>query len=458
MRRSTSQSIVVRKPSTSMLRRNDFETSRATTVPWTCGVGRFRSTPRFPSTTRTMFHRSAGCGGRGPSRSIRDRFRDRAPTTSASGPEYGRWCKMRGMTARQGGGRRTKPSAPLLPSSMIVDDHPMWRETLRQVLEETRVARVVAESGDGLEAIKEARRTRPDIIIMDIDLPSLGGVEVTRRILKILPKVRVLMLSSSNARAHVVEAIQAGATGYLVKTVGSKEIADAVVRIQRGDLVFPSNVASMVMDQLRTAGGARPRSAAPRESTEAHPATFVKQNDFWILLFEGRESHIKDSRGMGYLAALLRTPRKEIHVLVLATAGVAAPRSESAKTESLSVGSGDDPVLDSQAIAAYRRRISEIQEEIDQAESWNETERFSRLTEEMQEIESTLTSALGLSGRVRSAPSAAGRARVSVRNAIAAALKTIRANDERLWQHLSRSTRTGTFCVYDPEDPPNWSL
>lgn len=77
---------------------------------------------------------------------------------------------------------------------------------------------------------------------------------------------------------------------------------------------------------------------------------------------------------------------------------------------------------------------------------------------ERQELEQALSSALGLGGRVRSTPSAAGRARVSVRNAIATALKTIREHNEGLWQHLSRSIRTGTFCVYDPEDLPEWSV
>ncbi len=371
------------------------------------------------------------------------------------------------MSARPAKGRRPKPkSTPTLPSSMLVDDHPMWRETLRQVLEATGVARVVAEAGDGLEAIAEAKRTRPDIVIMDVDLPSLGGVEVTRRIVKMLPEVRILMLSSSNARANVVEAIQAGASGYLVKTAGSSEIADAVVRILRGDLVFPSTIAGIVLEEIRAAAGATgSRTATPPAPApgETQSAAFINRGDFWILRFEERESHVKDMRGLVYLAALLRVPRKELHAFEIASIGVAATKPAAAKPaaakeDALGVGSNDDPVLDAKAIAAYRQRILDLKEEIGQAESWNDAERSSRLKAERQELEQALSSALGLGGRVRSAPSAAGRARVSVRNAIAAALKTIREQDEPLWEHLSRSIRTGTFCVYDPEDLPKWSF
>lgn len=364
------------------------------------------------------------------------------------------------MPARPASGRRSKlKGTPILPAAMLVDDHPMWRETLREVMESTGVARVVAEAGDGVEAIAEARHTRPDIIVMDVDLPSLDGVEVTRQIIKILPEVRILMLSSSNARANVVEAIRAGASGYLVKTAGSSEIADAVVRIQRGDLVFPSTIAGIVLEEIRAAAGATgSRAANPPETAQTRSAALIKRGAFWIIRFEERESHVKDARGLEYLAALLRAPGKELHVLELTSMGVAAVTPGAAKEDALGVGSGDDPVLDSKAIAAYRQRISDLQEEIDQAESWNDAGRSSLLTTQMQEIEQALSSALGLGGRVRSAPSAAGRARVSVRNAIAAALKTIREHDERLGQHLSRSIRTGTFCVYDPEDLPEWSF
>lgn len=323
-------------------------------------------------------------------------------------------------------------------------------------MEATGVARVVAEAGDGVEAIAEARRTRPDIIVMDVDLPSLDGVEVTRRIIKILPEARILMLSSSNARASVVEAIRAGAAGYLVKTAGSSEIADAVLRIQRGDLVFPSNIAGIVLEEIRAAGGAtNSRPAAPAETRSA---ALIKRGNFWIIRFEGRESHVKDARGLAYLAALIRVPRRELHVLELTSMGVAVATSGAARDDALGVGSVADPVLDSKAIASYRQRISDLQEEIDESQSRNDAERLSLLTTEIQTLEEALSSALGLGGRVRSAPSAAERARVSVRNAIAATLKTIREYDEQLWQHLSRSIRTGTFCVYDPEDMPEWSF
>ena len=152
-------------------------------------------------------------------------------------------------------GRKTRPAgAAARVSLMLVDDHPMWRQTLKQVLEHKGVAKVVAEASDGQEAVDLARRTRLDIVVMDIDLPSLDGVEATRRLLADRPDLKVLVLSASDARAQVLAAVRAGASGYLVKTAGPGEVAEAVQRVRAGELVFPPALAGVVLDELRRAG------------------------------------------------------------------------------------------------------------------------------------------------------------------------------------------------------------
>jgi DNA-binding NarL/FixJ family response regulator len=134
---------------------------------------------------------------------------------------------------------------------MIVDDHPLWRDTLRQVLEERGVGYVVAQASDGPEAVELLRAAQPDVVVMDIQLPTMTGVEATRELVAAQPDVKVLVLSSSDHRRDVVEAVRAGATGYLVKTAESPAVAEAVTRVHRGELVFPPTVAGAVLDELR---------------------------------------------------------------------------------------------------------------------------------------------------------------------------------------------------------------
>jgi DNA-binding NarL/FixJ family response regulator len=145
---------------------------------------------------------------------------------------------------------------------MLVDDHPMWRETLRKVVEHSTAGVVVAEAGTGGEAIEMARAARPDVIVMDLNLPEMSGPEATTGILAELPETRVLMLSSSDEREDVRQAVRAGASGYLVKTAASSEVAEAIRKVRAGELVFPAGLADVVRAELRgqTAGSTPRRS------------------------------------------------------------------------------------------------------------------------------------------------------------------------------------------------------
>ncbi|HVF78495.1 MAG TPA: response regulator [Solirubrobacteraceae bacterium] len=144
-------------------------------------------------------------------------------------------------------------------SLMLVDDHPMWRETLRKVLERSKVGTVVAEAGDGREALELARAARPDVVLMDMHMPNFDGVEATKALATDMPDVKVLVLSSADDRDQVLAALRAGASGYLLKTAASKDVIDGVRRVHAGELVFPPALASLVLQELR--GGSAGRSA-----------------------------------------------------------------------------------------------------------------------------------------------------------------------------------------------------
>jgi DNA-binding NarL/FixJ family response regulator len=133
---------------------------------------------------------------------------------------------------------------------MVVDDHPMWRDA---VVRDLAAAghEVVATAADGGEAVRRAPAARPEVVVLDLQLPVLSGVEVTRALVAADPTVRVLVLSASGEHGDVLEAVKAGATGYLVKSASSSELLDAVARTALGEAVFTPGLAGLVLGEYR---------------------------------------------------------------------------------------------------------------------------------------------------------------------------------------------------------------
>lgn len=141
---------------------------------------------------------------------------------------------------------------------MLVDDHPLWRQAVRTVIEAQGDVAVVAEADDGESAIALDADTTPDLILMDLHLPGMGGVEATRHIVTARPGARVLVLSASDDEADVLTALRSGAYGYVLKSGTGQEVVDAVRRVVAGEAVFSSALASLVLGELRrSAAGAR---------------------------------------------------------------------------------------------------------------------------------------------------------------------------------------------------------
>jgi len=133
---------------------------------------------------------------------------------------------------------------------MVVDDHPMWREGVARDLGD-RGYDVVATAGDAAAAARIAATMQPDVVVMDLQLGSSSGVDATREVVARSPRTRVLVLSASAEQPDVLDAVKAGASGYLVKSASLDELDDAVRRTADGDAVFSAGLAGLLLGEYR---------------------------------------------------------------------------------------------------------------------------------------------------------------------------------------------------------------
>ncbi len=133
---------------------------------------------------------------------------------------------------------------------MVVDDHPMWRESVSRDLTEAGYD-VVAATGEGAQAVRIAQAVRPQVVVLDLQLPDLSGVAVMQGLAAAGVQARVLVLSASGEHQDVLDAVKAGAAGYLVKSAGRDEFLDAVRRTVDGDAVFTPGLAGLVLGEYR---------------------------------------------------------------------------------------------------------------------------------------------------------------------------------------------------------------
>ncbi|CAM5387576.1 DNA-binding response regulator [Streptomyces spiroverticillatus] len=146
---------------------------------------------------------------------------------------------------------------------MVVDDHPMWRDAVARDLAAAGFD-VVATAGDGPQAVRRAQAVSPQVLVLDLNLPGMPGVQVCRELVGADPELRVLVLSASGEHADVLEAVKSGATGYLLKSASTQELTDAVSRTAVGDPVFTPGLAGLVLGEYRRLAS-DPAPAAPDE-------------------------------------------------------------------------------------------------------------------------------------------------------------------------------------------------
>ena len=135
---------------------------------------------------------------------------------------------------------------------LLGDDHPLVRHGLRKVLEERPEWEVVSEVGEGREAVREAIVHKPDVAILDVAMPLLNGIDAAQQIVRRAPETRILMLSMHADEAYVMRAVQAGATGYMVKDAAGKELLTAIESVAAGRPYFSPAIERLLQDDRRT--------------------------------------------------------------------------------------------------------------------------------------------------------------------------------------------------------------
>lgn len=133
---------------------------------------------------------------------------------------------------------------------LLADDHKMVREGLKAFFAPTDDFDVVAEAADGFEAVEKAEQTLPDVILLDLVMPNLDGIEAANRIKKKNPDAKIIIITSSLEESHVIASIKAGAAGYLLKDSSPLEIEEAIKKVYRGETAFPSRITNIMVKEL----------------------------------------------------------------------------------------------------------------------------------------------------------------------------------------------------------------
>jgi hypothetical protein len=240
----------------------------------------------------------------------------------------------------------------------------------------------------------------------------------------------------------------------------------------RGDAGDRDRIAAMLDEAARLCDelgmtGLLERVAAVRGHPSQAPAAdavFRREGEFWTIAYQGQTFRLRDVKGLRYIASLLASPGREVHVLELVSVATGRPSDARARlAESDVVGSWPsdlDPVLDDQAKKDYGRRLQELEDELEQARDWRDSERAARLEDELDLLTRELARAVGLRGRDRTFASPAERARINVTKAIRTAIRLIDQQCPELAAHFEASIQTGRSCSYTTPGapPPSWSL
>jgi two-component system response regulator NreC len=164
---------------------------------------------------------------------------------------------------------------------LLADDHTVVRQGLRKILEERTDWDVVAEAGDGREAVRLAEQCKPDVAILDVAMPRLNGIEATRQIARRVPSTRVLVLSMHQDEAYVAQILQAGASGYILKDSADVDLLQAVNELAHGRSFFSPVIARVMLDDYV-------RQGADRAVSDRWESLSEREREIVQLIAEGK--------------------------------------------------------------------------------------------------------------------------------------------------------------------------
>jgi DNA-binding NarL/FixJ family response regulator len=165
---------------------------------------------------------------------------------------------------------------------LLVDDHTILREGLKSLIERNPDAEVVGEASNGMEAVSLAGELQPDLVIMDLTMPVMNGIDATREITTRYPAIRVLALSMESNRYFVVEVLKAGASGYLLKETAFAELREAVHTVARGETFLPRKIATLLVKEFL--------QRIPEEVSPVYESLTSREREILQLVAEGKST------------------------------------------------------------------------------------------------------------------------------------------------------------------------
>jgi two-component system nitrate/nitrite response regulator NarL len=167
---------------------------------------------------------------------------------------------------------------------LIVDDHTLFRSGIKLALQRHEGFEVVGEAGDGLEGIKRAKQLKPDVVLLDLHMPGIGGLEALRVLVEDVPEAQVVMLTVSEDAEDLLETLRAGARGYLLKNIDTEFFQESIQRAARGESVMSPQIAHKLADSLR----APPKESAALAAAAANPGKLSpREREIIVMLAHG---------------------------------------------------------------------------------------------------------------------------------------------------------------------------
>lgn len=162
---------------------------------------------------------------------------------------------------------------------LLVDDHAIFRQGLRSLIDSSENATVIGEACNGEEAVRLVSELTPDVVLMDLTMPQMNGIDATREIMKTRPGTRVLALSMESDRFFVVEVLKAGALGYLLKDTDFPELSEAIDTVARGETYLPRKVSTLLVKEFL--------QCIPDEMTVVYQSLTIREREILQLLADG---------------------------------------------------------------------------------------------------------------------------------------------------------------------------